>query len=157
MAIVYPYLPPGRTILYVGEDNSFMQAAKEEARLHSLDSTIATGAVLVRDGKVISSAANGSDYHTTHECERAKQNIPTGQRYDLCEGCHSKHHAERKAVERATDPRGADLYLWGHWWACESCWEAMIAGGIQDVYLLEGSERLFDKNSPENIVGKQFG
>jgi len=32
----------------------------------------------------------------------------------------------------------------------------MIEAGIGDVYLLEGSEALFNKNHPQNIVGKQF-
>lgn len=157
MAIAYPYLPEGRTILYVEEGNSFMRAAKEEARARSLDTMMPTGAVLVKDGEIITRAANGSTYHETHECERVRQNIPTGQGYELCEGCHPKNHAERRAVESARDPAGSDVYLWGHWWACESCWRAMIDAGVQNLYLLEGSERLFDKNSPENIVGKQFG
>lgn len=32
----------------------------------------------------------------------------------------------------------------------------MIDGGIKDVYLIEGSERMFDKNDGENIIGRQF-
>jgi hypothetical protein len=32
----------------------------------------------------------------------------------------------------------------------------MITAGIRDVYLLEGSEILFDKNDPGNIIGRQF-
>ncbi len=32
----------------------------------------------------------------------------------------------------------------------------MIEAGIQNVYLLEGSERMFDKNHAENIIGRQF-
>lgn len=49
-----------------------------------------------------------------------------------------------------------DLYLWGHWWFCEPCWNAMIEAGIRDVYLLENSEVLFNKAHPENIIGRQF-
>lgn len=156
MVVVYPYLPEDRTMLYVAGDNPFMQAAEQAARTHSLDTTMPTGAVLVKDDRIISRAANGSEYHTTHECERVRQGIPTGQGYELCEGCHPKNHAERRVVEQGTDTKGADLYLWGHWWACEPCWQAMIQGGIRDVYLLEGSERLFNKNHPDNIVGKQL-
>lgn len=152
----YPYLPEGRTILYVPAEDPFMQAAKAEAQEHSLDAVMPTGAVLVRDGEIVGRGANGSAYHTTHECERVKQNIPTGQGYELCEGCHPKNHAERRAVENTRDPAGADLYLWGHWWACEPCWEAILSAGVRDVYLMEGSEVLFDKNNPGNIVGKQF-
>lgn len=158
--IKYPFLPQGREIKYVPEDNPFIQAAREYARLHSLDDAVKNGAVIVKDGEIIGRGANGSDYHKTHECERVKRGIPTGQGYELCEGCHPKNHSEPHAIEDARknghDPHGADLYLWGHWWACEPCWEAMIAAGIANVYLMEGSERLFNREHPDNVIGRQF-
>jgi deoxycytidylate deaminase len=149
----YPYLPYGRSFLFVSGSNPFMEAARNQALAHSLDGAVKTGAVVVHDRVVVGAAANGSDYH--HECERVKQGIPTGQGYELCEGCHPKNHAERRAVERAgTKAHGADLYLWGHWWACEPCWDAIAEAGIRDVFLHEDSARLFDKENPENILGR---
>jgi deoxycytidylate deaminase len=158
--IEYPYMPEGKTVLYVPEDNPYIQMAKKYAREHSLDSTVPTGSVLVMNGAVIGLGANGSDYHKTHECERVKRGIPTGQNYELCEGCHPKNHSEPRAIENAKqaghDTAGADLYLWGHYWCCEPCWKAMVAAGIKNVYLMEGSEILFNKANPNNIVGHQF-
>ena len=117
-------------------------------------------AVLVKDGRMIGRGANGSDYHELHGCERVKQGIPTGQGYELCEGCHPKNHSEPTAIANAEahgeDTEAADLYLWGHWWFCEPCWNAIIAAGIREVYLLEGSEVFFNKAHPENIIGRQF-
>jgi deoxycytidylate deaminase len=160
MTIKYPYLPPGRTIQYVPADNRWMQEAREEARLHSLDDTMKTGAVIVKGNEIIGRGANGSDYHQKHVCERVRLNVPTGTGYDLCEGCHPKNHAERKAVfdamKQGYDANDADLYLWGHWWACEPCWNAMIEAGISNVYLLQNSEMLFNKEHHDNIVGRQF-
>jgi deoxycytidylate deaminase len=158
--IKYPYLPEGRTILYVPASNPFMVEAKEFARLNSLDKSIQTGSVIVKDGKIIGRGANGSSYHETHECERVRLKMPTGQGYELCEGCHPKNHSEPKAIKNAkdlgNDPSGADLYLWGHWWFCEPCWNAIISADIKDVYVIENSENLFNRESPENIIGKQF-
>ncbi len=158
--IDYPYLPEGREHEYVGADNEYMQIAKAYAKAHSLDKVMPTASVIVKDGKVLATGANGSDYHTTHECERVKRGIPTGQDYELCEGCHPKNHSEPRAIADARyklhDTRDADLYLWGHWWCCEPCWNAMIAAGINKVYLLENSEVLFNKNHPDNVVGRQF-
>lgn len=135
-----------------------MQAARSEALTHSLDDAVKTGAVVVKDGHSIGRGANGSDYHKTHECERVRLGIPTGQGYELCEGCSPKNHAEPKALEdvraNGLDSRGADIYLWGHWWCCEPCWKAMMSGGIRDVYLLENSEVLFNKTNPDNILGR---
>lgn len=158
--IPYPYLPAGRTILYVPADNPFMQEARAYAREHSLDDSVKTGAVVVKNGAVIGRGANGSDYHQNHGCKRTQLGIPTGHGYELCEGCHPKNHAEPRAIADAEindgDTIGADLYLWGHWWACARCWNAIIEAGIENVYLLEGSERLFNKAHHDNIIGRQF-
>ena len=158
--IKYPYMHPKGRFAYVPANNEFMQAAKEKARTSSLDDVMPTGTVLVEDGKIIGRGANGSDYHKTHVCERVRLNIPTGQGYELCEGCHPKNHSEPRAIEDAKrsghDPAGADAYLWGHWWCCEACWDTLIKNGITRVYLLEDSENLFNKESDRNIVGKQF-
>ncbi len=160
MHISYPYIPEGRQILYVPEDNEFIIIAREHARAHSLDKTMPNSSILVKDGVVMAKGANGSDFHDKFPCQRVVLNIPTGQGYDLCEGCHPKNHGEQKALANAKiqgiDTQGADLYLWGHWWCCEPCWKAMIEAGIKNVYLVEGSERFFDKNHAENIIGCQF-
>jgi deoxycytidylate deaminase len=156
--IAYPYIPDGKSIAYVTEDDGYMQEAQSEALEHSLDVAVKTGAVVVRGAQIIGRGANGSDYHKTHECERVKQGIPTGQGYELCEGCSPKNHAEPKAIADAlshgADTQGADLYLWGHWWCCEPCWNTMVGAGISNVYLLRGSEVLFNKSNPNNILGK---
>lgn len=158
--IKYPYLPPGREIRYVVEDHPWMREAREYAREHSLDASVKTGAIVVKEGVVIGRGANGSTYHQKHECERVKRGIPTGQGYELCEGCHPKNHAERQAIFTAMkdgyDAAGADLYLWGHWWACEPCWKAMIEAGIANVYLMKESETLFNKDSDRNVLGQWF-
>jgi len=154
--ITYPYIPEGRSFIYVGEENPFMQEAKRHAVSYSKDHTVKTGSVVVVDGEIVGKGANGSDWHDTHPCERVRLGIPTGERYDLCEGCHSKNHSEVRAVadaaSRIKDLNTADLYLWGHWWACKPCWDAIEEANIRNVYLLEGSERLFNKLHPDNIL-----
>ncbi|MBL8158488.1 hypothetical protein JNK62_03070 [bacterium] len=156
--IKYPYLPEGRTILYVPADNRFMQEARKSALENSLDDAVKTGSVIVKDGIVIGRGANGSDYHKSHVCERVRRKMPTGEGYELCEGCHPKNHSEPRAVADAQaqghDTKGADLYLYGHWWACVPCWDAIMEAGIANVYLQEGSERLFNREHPDNILGR---
>lgn len=160
MSITYPYIPQNQHIHYVSAEHPHILAAKAYAREHSLDKTMPAGSVVVLDDVMLGWGANGSDYHNTRACERVLQGIPTGQRYDLCEGCHPKNHSELRAVADALAKghklAGASLYLWGHWWACESCWNAIIAAGITNVYLVDGSEKLFNKDHPENVIGRQF-
>lgn len=158
--IEYPYIPEGVVIKYVPANNPYIKAARDYAQEASLDKTMPNASVLVKVGVIIGRAANGSTYHDEHGCERVRRHIPTGQGYELCEGCHPKNHSEPKAIKNAQeqghDTEGADLYLWGHWWCCEPCWNAMRAAGIGQVYLLKDSEKLFNKNHPDNLVGKQF-
>jgi len=159
--INYPYMPAEGVIRYVPADNEYMQAAKAYAQEHSLDKTMPNASIIVKLGQIVGRGFNGSDYHETHGCERVRLGIPTGQGYELCEGCSPKNHGEPRAIANAhehgvTDLNGADLYLWGHWWCCEPCWNSMLEAGIHDVYLLENSETLFNKESPDNIIGRQF-
>ncbi|NCP67663.1 hypothetical protein GW756_05335 [bacterium] len=148
-----PYLPAGREIFYVDIDHDFMQLAFNVARKGSLDTLHPTGAVLVKDGVPIGAGANGSSFHTRLGCVRKLLRVPTGKFYSLCSGCSPKNHAEQKAIKdalkRKKDPKGADLYLWGHWWCCQSCWQAMIDAGIRDVYLPKGAWDKFAKGRIE--------
>ena len=158
--IKYPYIPVGQTILYVSADNEYMQEAKKYAKDNSLDTVVPTGSIIVKDGIIVGRGAKGSNYHKTYGCERVRLHMPTGEGYELCEGCHPKNHAEPKAIKNAKElghnTNDADVYLWGHWWCCEPCWKSMIEAGIKNVYLLENSAVLFNKENPDNIIGKQF-
>ena len=134
-----PYIPKGKELLYVDSDHEFMQMARHAAQQGSLDKSHPTGAVLVQAGIPIGAGANGSSLHTRIGCVRKLFRVPTGQLYGLCGGCSPKNHAEQKAIKDALKKgkhvEGADIYLWGHWWCCESCWKAMIKAGINNVYL----------------------
>lgn len=153
--IKYPYLPEGRTIFYVGADNRYMQAAKELWDIGGCAKQ-PTAAVVVKNGQIIGRGTNAGI--RTLEC--ARWGSPTGTNYGPCKDvCHQEGHAEAMAIKDAIktgfNPQGADLYLYGHWWCCQGCWEAMISAGIKDVYLLEGSENLF--NPEINLEMKDWG
>src|SRR6185503_18918892 len=156
----YPYRPAGRETLYVPASHPIMRFAIGYAREHTLDETMPNASVIVVEGEPICAGANGSDFHRLYGCRRQVAGSTTGQGYHLCEGCHPRHHSERRALRSAADQgldmRGADLYLWGHFGCCPDCWEAMEEAGIGDVYLVEGAEALFNKRHPDNIVGSQF-
>ena len=158
--ICYPYIPDGRIIQYTNAGNQYMVLAKAFAKKSSLDSVMPGAPVIVKNEVVLGAGANGSDYHKKQKCQRVILGSKSGEDYELCEGCHPKNHSElsaiRDALTRGSDTSGSDLYLWGHWWCCKPCWDAMIQAGISMVFLLENSEILFNKEHPDNIVGKQF-
>ncbi len=146
-----PYSEPFRNgslqLFYVSDEDSFMAEAARAAKELSLDKNKPNGTVLVKDGVIIGRGANGSDYHLHNPCERVRLGIPTGESYELCEGCHPKNHGEPKAIASAMsaghDPKGGDIYLRGHWWCCKDCCDAMIKAGISRVILLEGARDKF--------------
>lgn len=156
--ISYPYLREGREFKYVPLSNQYMRLGRSVAMSDSIDKDTPTGSVIVKNDAVIGIGANGSDFHSKNPCIRVIKKIPTGQGYEMCEGCHPKNHSEPRAIadarKKGHDTSGADLYLWGHWWCCKPCWDAIIEAGIAQVYLLEGSEKLFNDDSPENVLGR---
>lgn len=79
-------------------------------------------AVLVKDGVVISYATNEHQ----EPCKRI--GYPTGEGYELCDGCNYPNHAEFKALQ-GVDAKGATLYLFGHYYACIPCSNAIEAAG----------------------------
>ena len=144
-----PYLPSDREILFVPEGHPFLLEAKKAAETGSLDTRHPTGAVVVRGEKILGRGANGSAFHAQFGCARKLLHIATGTHYWLCPGCSPKNHAEQSAIDNAIKNgescEGADLYLYGHWWCCESCWGKMIRYGIRNVYLVEGAEAKFGR------------
>lgn len=150
--IKYPYLPPGRNILYVDPNNEFMAQAKK-----MLDNSGCvkhpTGAVIVKNGRIVGRGANSGVKMDV--CPR--WGSPTGQNYEKCKNiCRQDGHAEVCAIRDAgKDAQGGDLYLYGHWWCCENCWNEMIRAGIRNVYLLENSWNLF--NPEINTEMKNWG
>lgn len=145
-SIEYPYLPEGREYLYVPESNEFMQAAKEAAQSHGCRKH-ATGAVAVKDGEIIATGNNAGTF--VKICPRVYKNFDTGEGYRFCkEYCQQEGHAEvvlcNYAKKNKINLKGADLYLYGHWWMCQNCWDFIIKAGINKTYLMEGSEILFN-------------
>lgn len=167
--IKYPYLPEGKSIEYVDELNKYMMRAKEIAKA-SNNQSFPIGSVIVCDDQILAEASNKTpisntflkNFHKKH-CIRRILGIPSGQKYWLCPGCASyENHSEYRATvilhnkfSQKTN-QNCDLYLWGHWWCCKSCWDKMLEAGIRKVFLLKESEILFNINNSKNIMNKQF-
>ncbi len=147
----YPFIPENRDFKFAASDDEFMNQAQKAQQVHAGDPSYPVGAVLVKNGEVIASAGNGYNKgRQMHVCPRLVQECPSGTGYDLCTLHDSPGHAEQmviqKAKENGLDTEGSDLYMYGHWWACEPCWNAIIEAGVKDVYLLDGADKEFDRD-----------
>lgn len=144
--IQYPYLPAGREYKYVSAENEFMAVAKKNMESQGCRKH-ATSAVAVKDGKIVASGSNAAVFVTI--CPRVYKGYGTGEGYRYCSDyCGQNGHAEvmlvRDAQSRGVDLTGADVYLYGHWWACQKCWDHLIAAGIRDLYVADGSQITFN-------------
>lgn len=93
-------------------DNYFIEIAK----VVSLRSTCLRrkyGAVIVKDKVIISTGYNGSprgmpNCIDTQKCTRKELNIPSGERYELCEAVH----AEQNAIINGSPERMKDAIIY---------------------------------------------
>ncbi len=110
------------------------------------------GAVIVRDGQIISTGYNGSPKGTPHcaetGCLRMQLKIPSGERQEICRGSHAEMNAIAQAASVGVSTAGAVLYCTHS--PCAFCTKAIINAGIRRVVYLHSypddlAERLRDE------------
>lgn len=110
----------------------------------------AVGAALVRDNQLISTGYNGSPKGIAHcaeaGCLREQQNVPSGEKHELCRGVHAEQNAIIQAAINGSSTRGAELYCTHQ--PCSICARLIINAEIRTVYVAETypdalSEQLF--------------
>lgn len=142
-----PYLPKNRKILYVSPDNGFMgEATKMLANSGCIKQP--TAAVVVKRGKIIGRGVNAGK--RVEVCPRVVHNCPTGTGYEWCKTvCEQEGHCEivaiRNTLSNGNNPKGASMYLDGHWWVCKPCWDEIIRVGIVRVFLRKDAMELYKK------------
>lgn len=154
------YLPEGKEIKHASLSDSFMTAAKEAQETLAGDQLYPIGLVYVRDGEILARGGNGfakgSNY--IHICPRIVHECKSGEGYDLCHHHDPDGHSEamgiKDAQSRGVDLKGADAYMYGHYWACKPCWDKMLSAGIRDLYVLENAEEVFSREVVhERMIG----
>lgn len=73
------------------------------------------GAIIVRDGQVVSTGYAGAPRGTKDclehgECLRDKLSIPHGQRYEICRSVHAEQNAIINAARAGVSVYGGDIY-----------------------------------------------
>ncbi len=107
-----------------------------------------TAAVIVKNGEIIGRGVNAGK--RVDICPRVVHNCPTGTGYEFCKtACQQEGHAEVMAIcdalKKDKDLKEVSLYLDGHWWVCQSCWDETIKAGIVRVFLRKDSLKLYKK------------
>ncbi len=117
------------------------------------------GAVLVHDNQIIATGYNGAPKHSAHcehlGCLRQKENIPSGEKHELCRGVHAEQNAIIQAAINGVSTRESELYCTNH--PCSICAKMIINAEIKTVYVLDGypdklSRQLLEEGNVEIIA-----
>ena len=113
------------------------------ARLASTRSTCVrrhVGAVLVKEKKVLATGYNGVPSGISHcadvGCLRDEEQIPSGQRHELCRGLHAEQNAILQAAYHGVSIQGSVLFCTN--FPCVICSKMLINAGIRQIFYLEG-------------------
>jgi len=94
------------------------------------------GAVLVKDKRILCSGYNGAPTGIAHcdqtGCLRAKLNVPSGEKHELCRGVHAEQNAIIQAAYHGISVKDATLYCTHQ--PCSICSKMIINAGIVMVY-----------------------
>ena len=100
------------------------------------------GAVLVKDKRILATGYNGAPSGLPHcldvGCLREQNNIPSGQRHELCRGLHAEQNVIIQAARDGIPIQGAALYCTTR--PCVICAKMIINANIVVVYYEEGYE-----------------
>ena len=98
------------------------------------------GAVIVKNNNIVSTGYNGAPAGVSHcavaGCLRAKHNIPSGERHEMCRGAHAEQNAVAQAAKNGTAIDGATIYCTNM--LCVFCAKLAINSGIKHVFFAEG-------------------
>ena len=121
-------------------DEYFMEMAKLAAR-RSTCLRRQVGAVIVQDKHVIAKGYNGAPKGIPHcaemgGCYREQNNIPSGERHELCRALHAEQNAIIQAATYAQGIDGATIYITHQ--PCVICAKMIINAGIERIVVNEG-------------------
>ncbi|MGE4555830.1 MAG: cytidine/deoxycytidylate deaminase family protein [Desulfovibrionaceae bacterium] len=98
------------------------------------------GAVAVKDKRILATGYNGAPTALAHcaetGCLRAKLNVPSGERHELCRGLHAEQNVILQGALHGVSLNGAEIYCTTQ--PCLICTKMIINTGISAVYFAEG-------------------
>jgi dCMP deaminase len=110
------------------------------------------GAVIVKDKRILTTGYNGIpsglEHCTPISCFRMANDIPSGEKLDLCDGIHAEQNAIIHAAKHGINIDGSELYI--TLFPCFTCAKMIINSGIRKIYVLED----FNNPASKNILEK---
>jgi len=115
-------------------DEYFMRIAFDVAR-RSTCLRRQVGAILVKGKRILATGYNGAPSGLRHceevGCIREQQNVPSGQRHELCRGLHAEMNAFLQAAVHGVSTQDSALYTTT--FPCSLCAKMIINAGVSRV------------------------
>jgi len=115
-------------------DEYFMEIASVVAK-RSTCLRNQVGAIIVRDKRILATGYNGAPKGLPHcldiGCIREQNNIPSGERHELCRAVHAEQNAILQAAIHGVSTENATIYCTHQ--PCILCAKMMINAGIKKV------------------------
>lgn len=116
-------------------DNYFIMMCDLVAKRSTCESRN-VGAILVKENQILASGYNGAPKKNKHcaergGCMRAKLNVPSGERDEICRGVHAEANCIAQAAQYGVEIKGSTLYCTNH--PCNICAKLIINAGIAEV------------------------
>lgn len=96
------------------------------------------GCILVKDKRILSTGYNGAPSGISH-CEEVgclREDIPPGERHELCRGLHAEQNAIIQAATFGVNITGSTLYSTHQ--PCSVCAKMLVNAGIKKIIIKEG-------------------
>ncbi|MFH1625063.1 MAG: cytidine/deoxycytidylate deaminase family protein [Pseudomonadota bacterium] len=98
------------------------------------------GAILVKNKRILSTGYNGAPMGLSHcldiGCLREKNDIPSGERHELCRGLHAEQNAIIQAAYHGISVNGSVLFCTNL--PCIICLKMIINAGITKIVYKDG-------------------
>jgi len=112
----------------------------EEVSMRSTCLRRQVGAVTVKDKRILATGYNGAPSGLKHclevDCIRELQNIPSGEKHELCRGLHAEQNAIIQAALHGIKIGGASLYTTHK--PCILCTKMLINAGLKEIIYRDG-------------------
>lgn len=106
------------------------------------------GALLVKDHRILTTGYNGAPSGLRHcldiGCLREKENVPSGQRHELCRALHAEQNAILQAALHGVSVKGAVLYCTHH--PCSLCAKMLVNAGVTKI--------IYEKGYPDPLASE---
>ena len=120
--------------------NEYFAAIARQVSTRSTCLRRQVGCVIVLGKRIVATGYNGAPSGLVHceetGCLREEQNIPSGERHEVCRGLHAEQNAIIQAALYGVAVQGSVLYCTHH--PCTLCTKMIINAGIERIYFLEG-------------------